>query len=179
MATRATITHAVPGRVRVKVAGDPEEVAAILTAVERRTRGEDGVSSVQTDVRTGSALLRFDPDALDPEDAVELLRKAHEALEELLPPHLREPAERSISHVAATLERRFSAADASVLRATHGVLDLRMLVPIGLAGLSVRQVLRTGPKLKMIPWYVLAYYSFDTFVKLHHQPLPDPEEHSH
>lgn len=178
MATRATITHAVPGRVRVKVAGDPEDVAAILTAVERRTRSQEGVSSVETDVRTGSALLRFDPDALDPQAAVELLRTAHEALEELVPPRLREPVERSISHVAATLEQRLSAADSTVLRATHGVVDLRMLLPIGLAGLSLRQLLRTGPHLKAIPWYVLAYYSFDSFLKLHQQPPPVPDEGS-
>jgi Heavy metal associated domain 2 len=176
--TSARITHAVPGRVRLKVAGPPEEVAEILSTVESRAHGREGVSSVESDLRTGSVLLRFDPDALDPEAAIELLREAHAALAELVPPQIREPAERSVSQVAAGLERRFATADASVLRATRGVVDLRMLLPIGLAGLSLRQLARTGPQLKAIPWYVLAYYSFDSFLKLHHEAAPTPRDDS-
>jgi hypothetical protein len=166
MAARATIPHSVPGRVRLKITGDDKEVADVLDAVQR-VRDEHGVSSVRTDVRTGSALLLYDPESLDLEAAVDLLRKAHQALEGLVPPAVLEPVERSASHVAVAVRARFGHADESVLRATRGVVDLRMLLPIGLAGLSIRQFLRTGPNLKAIPWYALAYYSFDSFIKLH------------
>jgi hypothetical protein len=51
--------------------------------------------------------------------------------------------------------------------ATKGLIDLRIIMPIGLATLSIRQLLIKGLQLEIIPWYVLAWYAFDSFIKLH------------
>ncbi|MFA9460642.1 hypothetical protein [Thiohalorhabdus methylotrophus] len=50
---------------------------------------------------------------------------------------------------------------------SRGLLDLRILVPAGFAGLAVRQALRHGLQIEAAPWYLLAYLAFDSFVKLH------------
>lgn len=50
---------------------------------------------------------------------------------------------------------------------TNGVADLRLLLPLGFGALALRQVLDKGFELEEIPWYTLAWYAFDSFVKLH------------
>jgi hypothetical protein len=84
-----------------------------------------------------------------------------------VPPRLADAVERPFSLAASRLVGRLSVANRSVHEASAGRVDLRFLVPAGFAALSVRQLLRTGPKLASMPWYALAYYAFDSFVKLH------------
>jgi hypothetical protein len=51
-------------------------------------------------------------------------------------------------------------------RLTNGVADLRLLVPLGLSLLTMRQLIERGIQLEEIPWYILAWYAFDSFMKL-------------
>ncbi|MFM6157086.1 MAG: hypothetical protein ACKO3K_19875 [Cuspidothrix sp.] len=53
-----------------------------------------------------------------------------------------------------------------VERATDGTVDLRFMFPLALGILSVRQLTIKGLQLDIIPWYVLAWYAFDSFLKL-------------
>jgi hypothetical protein len=46
-------------------------------------------------------------------------------------------------------------------------VDLRFLFPLSLSLLALRQLLVKGWQLELIPWYVLAWYAFDSFIKLH------------
>jgi hypothetical protein len=55
---------------------------------------------------------------------------------------------------------------------TNDMLDLRLLVSIGLGTFAIRQILVRGLRLDEIPWYAVAWYALDTFVKFH----PDPEQ---
>lgn len=126
-----------------------------------------GVEEVRTDARTGSALITYDPEVLDMPSAIGLIRKAHEAFVDVAPPRLQTALDSSVSRAGGTIRERFSAADGRVRKATHGTVDLRALMPIGLAGLSLRQLVRQGPGVSSVPWYVFAYYSFDSFIKLH------------
>jgi hypothetical protein len=54
-----------------------------------------------------------------------------------------------------------------VAQASGGIVDLRFLFPLGLGTLAVRQLLAKGLQFEIIPWYVLAWYAFDSFIKLH------------
>jgi hypothetical protein len=177
MAT-ARVSHAVAGRLRIRVTGSDDEVEEILRALEDRCGDRQGITSVATDARTGSALLAFDSDELDLAEAVELARSAHAALHELIPPPVMDRVEHSASSVAQELGAAFSRADRAVLRATHGAVDLRMLFPLTLGALSVRQLLRTGPSVRTMPWYMLGYYAFDSYVKLHHSHAEPLHHHN-
>jgi hypothetical protein len=142
------------------------DTKAALTALNGLSTAA-GVDMVTTDARTGSALLTYDPDELDLDSVLTLVRGAHEVLEDVAPPPVEALVGRAASDTAIAVQRRATALDQSVLKATHGAVDLRMLLPVGLAGLSLRALSRQGIDLKSVPWYVLAYYSFDTFLKLH------------
>lgn len=54
-----------------------------------------------------------------------------------------------------------------VRQATNGEIDIRYLFPLGLSTLAVKQLLSKGLQFETIPWYVLAWYAFDSFIKLH------------
>lgn len=68
--------------------------------------------------------------------------------------------------VAEGLSNAVSQFNEQVKQTTVGVVDLRLLVPAGLAALAFRQMLSKGLQLDEIPWYTLAWYAFDTFMKL-------------
>jgi hypothetical protein len=51
--------------------------------------------------------------------------------------------------------------------ATRGVVDLRLLVPLGFGGLAILQLVRRGFQFEAAPWYVLAYVAFDSYARLH------------
>jgi hypothetical protein len=50
---------------------------------------------------------------------------------------------------------------------TQGWLDLPTLFAMGCGAIALRQLLTKGIHLDDIPWYVMAWYGFDSFVKLH------------
>ena len=167
MNASATISHATTSRLRVRVHGDPSEIAVVLESLADRVEEHPAITSVRTDPRTGSALLTWDPEEFDLAAAVELCRKAHEVLRDVVPPRVVATIERPFSAAASRLVGRLAEANRQVHAASAGRVDLRFLVPAGFAALSVRQLVRTGPSLASMPWYALAYYAFDSFVKLH------------
>ncbi len=71
------------------------------------------------------------------------------------------------SQVAQDFINIMSDFNADVKNMTNGMADLRLLVPLALSILAIRQVLVKGLQLEDIPWYILAWFAFDSFVKLH------------
>lgn len=70
------------------------------------------------------------------------------------------------SDIAASIQQVMSTLDEQVGRITNGTADLRLLVPMGLGALALKQLIDKGFQLDEMPWYTLAWYAFDTFVKL-------------
>jgi hypothetical protein len=59
--------------------------------------------------------------------------------------------------------------NAQTLAMTDGWVDLRMLVPLGFGAIALRQLLVKGIHPDAIPWYVMAWYAFDTFYKFNQE----------
>jgi hypothetical protein len=43
-------------------------------------------------------------------------------------------------------------------------------MPLFLSLLALRQLFSKSPRLKTAPWYILAWYAFDSFLKLNDPP---------
>lgn len=154
----ARIISVVPGRVRLKVFGrrrSPEELERVTGALEALS----GVSAVQTSPLTGSVLVRHDADATGMDD----LRAALEGLGLTLV--YEEPSERGPGAPARRVLEAADGVNARVGR-TLGGSDLRLLFPVALGVLSLRQATRDAPGLDQAPWYLLAWYAYDSFLKL-------------
>lgn len=70
------------------------------------------------------------------------------------------------SELTINLENLGNQWDQNVKKITQNNLDLRILIPIFFALFSLRQLWRKGFLIDAIPWYTLAWYSFDSFLKL-------------
>lgn len=162
------VVSSIPGRVRLKLARSdqtPEEMHRIVGALDARPE----VKGVRASIRTGSILVHYDPERGDLDGlgaalagiGVALVEAAKEAREAGTPP------QGDSLRAAANLRSALGQLDRRVESAAGGTFDLRLLVPLGLGALAVRQILREGLRLDEIPWYVLAWDAFQSFSTLH------------
>jgi hypothetical protein len=50
--------------------------------------------------------------------------------------------------------------------ALSSLLDLKLLVPLGFGALAALQIARRGLEIGGAPWYLLAYFALESFIKL-------------
>lgn len=91
-------------------------------------------------------------------------------------PYHRTPTD--ASQVATQLQDMVNDLNAQTRWLTNGVLDLRILLSMGLGAIALRQLFLRGLRLDDIPWYVLAWYALDTFVKFHPETADLEADHA-
>jgi len=158
------IMSAIPGRVRLKVPrgrGMLQTMQRIADALSLR----DEVSDVQVHPHTGSILVHYDPERVKLDElhlALQLLGIAiHRATTTGAPSSVA-----GVSEASATITRKVAGLNAWVGQATNGLGDLRLFVPLGLAAITTQQIVRHGLKVHDLPWYVGAWYAYQSFVTL-------------
>jgi hypothetical protein len=158
---------------------------AALEAIEDQLSEHPAIASVATNPRTGSVLVQYDHHRLTKDDVRELLWDCGLVARDLLgaeeiPEGLgREseigPKSEAVPHstTATTLLDALTDLDQRLSRATNGKLDIKLLVPASLGLLALRQVAINGLGLIEVPGYVLLWYTFDSFYKLHQRRAVD------
>jgi hypothetical protein len=76
-------------------------------------------------------------------------------------------SDRSSTETASQVQDTVNELNRQIRWLTNDLLDLRMLMVTGLGALALRQILMRGLRLDEIPWYAVAWYALDTFVKFH------------
>lgn len=161
---QAHIVSQTPGRIRMRVFHahrQKQKVASIVSALKEKL----AIYRVRANFHSGSITIFHSKEHLNSEDIRQILRDLglifHDMLEEpLMVTHGYSDASTEISRIAADLNQR-------VKRGTKGAVDLRFLLPLSFALLACRQLVVKGLQFEVIPWYVLAWYAFDSFIKLH------------
>ncbi|MCA1575058.1 MAG: hypothetical protein LC770_11085 [Acidobacteria bacterium] len=170
--SQARIISSIPGRVRLKVSrrgGMLESMQQIADALSKRVE----VSDVQLNPQTGSILVRYDPERGSLDDLRSGLRQIGITINEVRPIGTGSTSGGETSEASANLTRLLGDLNARIGRATNGLGDLRLFVPLGLGALTVRQIFRHGLKLDDLPWYVTMWYAYQSFITLNpttHQP---------
>lgn len=170
--TPAKHTHVVsstPSRTRLRVSRqrrNPQEMSRIAQAINAHPE----VYEVKTNLQTGSIVVHHEPMDSSLDELSAILQDLGVVLGSMTDVDL--PMTGGKSEVAADLTRAISDLNERVGQAANGVIDLRMLVPVGLATLALRELIRTGWEFETAPWYVLAWYAFDSFIKLHYTAEP-------
>src|ERR1700730_4150626 len=143
MKYQAEIAHHVRGRIRMKIpAAKGNEV--LLEQIKRALSPIAGVHSIEVNPSTGSLIMHYDPDVHEElhvtlsahgRDHFELPRR--QPLTEIaeLENELEEEAEYLAEHseVARAIVEFCKSLDREVKRATNNAVDLKVLVPLGLA----------------------------------------------
>jgi Heavy metal associated domain 2 len=163
------VVHAIPGRVRVKIASLKEN-AALVRDVQGRLSGVQGIQRVEVNPITGSVLILYDRTAFESLDSLFSLAAC---LSPLFPDLdfsrlegwlTSENADGNAPPLAERLASFFGGLNAKVSETTGGV-DLKFLLPLALFLLGVRAVLVAG-KGVLPTWYDLLWFAFGTFFML-------------
>jgi hypothetical protein len=158
-------THVVsctPGRIRLRVS-QPHAQATAIKRIANVLEADPKINQVRTNIQTGSLTVMLDNQTASVDNIFASLRDLGIIFIDVTKGKSKAAAE--VTHAAFDLNKQ-------VERATNGVVDLRFLFPLGLGTLAVRQLLTKGLQFEVIPWYVLAWYSFDSFIKLHYTSEP-------
>lgn len=163
---RTHIVSSTPTRTRLKVSEkrrNPQEMGRIAKALKAKACVHD----VRTNLQTGSIVIHHGSQPSSLENIAMTLRDLGVILGHVsdveIPLNSGEK-----SAVANDLTAAITDLNQKVGQATNGLVDLRMIVPLGFGALAVRQLLRQGFQIETAPWYALAYYAFDSFIKLHY-----------
>jgi hypothetical protein len=149
------VVHDIPGRLRLRL--PPGTATAELAAVVGR---QAGVLECRWAARTRSLLIQYRPGVTSPGALVEAVaaRSGAPAAPRIQPPAAGPPPRPSLARAIAG---GFAELDREVARATHGALDLRLLLPLALAGWALREILRgqAGP----LAWSAALWYAHGLF----------------
>ncbi|MGI2907303.1 HMA2 domain-containing protein [Tolypothrix sp. VBCCA 56010] len=151
------VVSSTPGRLRLRVAHShrqPEKMQHIADVLSANSH----INKVKTNVSHGSIVINHDGEDGSLENVLATLKDLGIIFADVTEGNTEAAA--GVSSAVVDLNQR-------VKQSTHGAIDLRFLFPLGLAGLSLRQLLNKGLQIETIPWYVLAWYAFDSFIKLH------------
>lgn len=151
------VVSSTPGRLRLRVSQShrqPGEMKRIASVLEAHPQ----IKQVRTNVQNGSIIIEHDRDNGTLDNVFATLRDLGIIFGDLT---------QGKSEAAAGLSSAVVDLNKQVEQATNGVVDLRFLFPLGLSALAVRKLLAKGLQFETIPWYVLAWYAFDSFIKLH------------
>lgn len=172
------IEHQVPGRIRMKVRsakGKPE----LLEAYRDVLAVIPGIDKVETNPETGSILLLYDPDRHDsvhadfhehyrehhdrthrpPSDEISKLAAKIEEEAEFLAEH---------SHVARVFVDFCKQCDRQIKVATGNTLDLKMMLALGVIGVTVFEV---GATAATPVWVTLALFGLNHFIEMQEERL--------
>lgn len=146
-----------PGRLRFRVAHEhrqPETLAAIANTLKSFS---SQIQTVRTTTPTGSVTVYYNGDADNFNHALTSLQQFGVVAAD--PPTGKSRASTQVSSA-------MSRANQWIQSNTEGAVDLRFLVPLMFGILALRQVLAKSSGLNTAPWYVMAWYAFDSFIKL-------------
>lgn len=166
------VASATPGRVRIRLhrsTRQPHRVRQIHAHVE----GQAGVTRVETNPSTGSVVVHYDQNAVSFDEVLGMFRDVGVVVQSLGELEVEEAG--PIPGQSATSVRVIDAVDDIDRRLSHLTghkFDLRVLFPIGLFAIGLRQVFVEGLGVTQVPGYVLLWYAFDTFWKFHREPRP-------
>ena len=153
MVDHTQIVSSTPRRTRIRVSRkrrNPKEMARLARALELFP----DVSSVETNLHTGSLIVHHKKEVLGD------IRSTLKDMGVIV------MAATGIEMPAQWLTEAVSDLDGRLGATAKGLLDFKLLVPLGLGALAVVQLLRRGFQIEGAPWYILAYFAVESFTRL-------------
>jgi hypothetical protein len=177
-----TIVHAIPGRLRLKVAGiksNPD----LLTDVRQRLAAVPAVQDVEVNAGTGSVIIRYDAAALTTDDSLRTLVTSLASVfpdSDLSQIDLSTPLSANGTMAATTpviatsIRTFFAKLNEHIDAATGGTADLKTLLPLLLFGFGIRSLFKTD-KPHVPTWYDFLWFALGTYFMLNPRPEDKPQ----
>ncbi|KZL51017.1 hypothetical protein A2T98_04435 [Nodularia spumigena CENA596] len=157
-----------PGRIRLRIS-PPHRHPREMQRITNVLKAQSHINQVRTNINYGSMIINHDGKNATLENVLTTLLDLGVTFADITEGY--SEAAEDVKRAIINLNKRFE-------QATSGEVDLRFIFPLGLSMLAVRQIIVKGLQLEIIPWYVLAWYAFDSFIKLNNpsqlQLNPEP-----
>jgi hypothetical protein len=168
----AQVMSDTPGRLRVRLRPERRH-ETFMRQVHGHLQSKDGIKEVETNARTGSVTVRYDPRHRSATDVLGLLRDLGVIAETMTRGDVPDLSEPDQSTTASGIVGAIDDLDERIAQLTGYKVDLKLLFPLGLGVLGAYKVIQDGFSMGDVPGYVLLWYAFDSFFKFHvqaHQP---------
>jgi hypothetical protein len=153
------VVSSTPGRLRLRVAPSQRQFTN-MERIAKTLQAHPQIDRVKTNIHHGSITIGHTAPAGNLGNIYATLKDLGVIFAEIT------TLTKDKSVAATGVENAVVDLNQRVARASNGTVDLRFLFPLGLGLLSIRQLMVKGLQLEIIPWYVLAWYAFDSFLKL-------------
>jgi hypothetical protein len=164
------VAHVVPGRMRLRI--DRRDLNPKFSDVLRSAfLAMPDVEEVRIQPLTGSITIVSRRSGLTPRVLAERLVTLG-LLD--LDPTTGDPdagKQKPMSDTARSIHDAFHGVDMRLAEITKGRWDLRTVVPFAFGAFAVRQFIAEAGAIGAAPWYVLAWYAFDSFWKLNQRSV--------
>jgi len=153
MADHTQIVSTTARRTRIRLSRKrrhPKEMVRIAEALQ----ASPNISAVQTNLTAGTITVQHKEEAL--EDIMSRLKDMGVIL----------MAAAGAETSATSLTDAVSDLDSHLGLGTKGILNLKLLVPLGFGALAVLQLARQGLQIGSAPWYLIAYFALESYIKL-------------
>jgi hypothetical protein len=172
------IVHAIPGRIRLKVAGVRDN-PTLAGELHQRLVSLQGVKKVEANPRTGSVLILYEAAAFASAEALQEIAKP---LAEVFPGlEINEPqscmasanGSGSMPSLTQGIASFFAGLNKNIEAASGSAVDLRILLPLGLFVLGLRSLL-VSDKRPLPTWYDFLWFALGTYFMLNPKPGEKP-----
>ncbi len=152
MTDHTQIVSSTARRTRIRLSRkrrNPKEIARIAEAL----RAHPDISEVQANLTAGTIVVYHDKEVLD---NIKATLKDMGVI--LMAAAGGEPSAKSLTDAISNLD--------SHLGLSRAGINLKLLVPLGFGALAALQLARRGLEIGGAPWYLLAYFAFESYVWL-------------
>lgn len=166
---QAKVVHSGATRTRLRMDQDHRHPHQ-MERLRQRLEQQPNVTGVEVNPSTGSVLVHHDGGGVSPGGIAAVFGDLGVVVQGL------EGGDAGKSDTARAVETALGDLNRRVAEATGGTFDLKIIVPGGFLALGLWQLATdVGSFFTAIPGYVLVYYAFDTYTKLHHLPSAPPQ----
>ncbi len=147
------IVSSTAGRTRIRLSRkrrQPKEMARIAKLLEASPE----VNSVQANLNTGTIIVHHNEEALE-----DIKSRLQDMGVILMAAAGVETSGLSLADAVTDLQKHLGFG-------AGNLLNLKLLVPLGFGALAVLQLARQGLQIAGAPWYLLAYFALESYVKL-------------
>jgi hypothetical protein len=159
----ARILSQTPGRIRIQIGLYPDQRERINLVVIRLKHRAD-IDRVRANFHSGTITIFHNPKSINSVQILDLLTNLGLSFAKITPQYSSLTPEYSMAAIGVTQVTQDL--NQKVRQTSNGKVDLGFLIPLSFALLACRQLIIKGWQLELIPWYVLAWYAFDSFLKL-------------
>jgi copper chaperone CopZ len=168
MNAHGRIASSTPGRLRLRMY-HPKSHPELMRRVKTYLNGRPGIQHVDANHATGSVTIQYDTAKHSHDSVLAMLHDIGVIMRNVMVSGGYCLSDTNQCSFAVQITNAISDLDRHIFQATGGKIDLKLIIPLALGALGIRQILREGVRISDVPGCVLLWYAVEVFYRLHQE----------